>query len=150
MKHRFTVLAVLMLFCGMGFAQFSPVNWSHRAEKITDEEYKITFTAEIESGWYVYSQFLEDGGPIPTAFTFTTEEGIELIGKAEEQGDHKKENFDKLFEMKLIKYAEKVAFVQKVKVSKNVKTIRGYLTFMTCNDESCLPPKDIDFEINLN
>jgi len=52
--------------------------------------------------------------------------------------------------MQLIKYGDEATFTQKVKVDPSVKTIKGYLTFMTCNDESCLPPKDIDFEIGLN
>lgn len=139
-----------MLAVSVASAQFSPVNWTYKAESIQDGTYKLVFTADIESGWYVYSQFLDDGGPIPTSFTFTTEDGIEIIGAIEESGAHKKESFDELFEMNLIKYGEQVTFVQKVKVKPGVKLVSGYLTFMTCNDESCLPPKDVDFEINLN
>lgn len=149
MKLRFITLSVCMLVCSLAFSQFSPVNWSYSAEKVNAKEYKIMFTAEIESGWYVYSQFLEDGGPIATSFTFTND-GLETLGTAEEESNYKKENFDELFGMKLIKYAEKVTFVQKVKITDDLKTAKGYLTFMTCNDESCLPPKDVEFEIELN
>ncbi len=150
MKFRLFSFSILMMLATFATAQFSPVNWKFKAEKLNDKEYNLVFTAEIESGWFVYSQFLEDGGPIPTSFSLEEATGLEAIGKIEEAGDHKKESFDKLFEMKLIKYSDEVKFTQKIKVDTSVKSVKGYLTFMTCNDESCLPPKDIDFEFNLN
>ena len=150
MKFKLIALSFFMIMASLVHAQYSPVKWSYNAEKVSDDEFNIIFTAEIENGWYVYSQYLKDGGPIPTSFTFTESKGLEIIGETEEAGDYKKENFDELFSMQLIKYGEKVNFTQKVKVDTSVKNINGYLTFMTCNDESCLPPRDVDFEINLN
>lgn len=150
MKFKLLLLFSFLLWSSLASAQFSPVNWTYKAEPISDGTYNLVFTAEIESGWFVYSQFLEDGGPIPTAFSFTETAGLEILGKTEESGANKKEAFDKLFEMNLIKYGDKAVFTQKVKVDASVKEVKGYLTFMTCNDESCLPPKDVDFVISLN
>ncbi|MFT5165786.1 MAG: hypothetical protein ACI8P3_001015 [Saprospiraceae bacterium] len=150
MKIRLFALSILMLMGSLVFAQYSPVKWNYHSEKINANEFNLIFTAEIDGGWYVYSQFLDDGGPIPTSFTFTENNGIELIGTITETGDNKKENFDELFGMQLIKYGGEVKFTQRIKVNAAVKSINGYLTYMTCNNESCLPPKDIDFELNLN
>jgi len=150
MKFRLFTFALFMIFTTIVSAQFSPVNWSYDAEKISETEYKLVFKAEIESGWFVYSQFLEEGGPVPTSFTFAESKGVEMLGKVDEAGTNKKEMFDKIFEMQLIKYGDEVTFTQKIKVDASIKTVKGYLTFMTCNDESCLPPKDVDFEIGLN
>lgn len=52
-------------------AQTNPVNWSYEIVKVSDLEYELVFTATIDDGWYVYSQFLEDGGPIPTSIQIT-------------------------------------------------------------------------------
>lgn len=150
MNLRFFTFILLLFLTGSIHAQSNPVDWSYKAEKISAQEYELTFTAEIANGWYVYSQYLEDGGPIPTSFTFTNMDGVQRIGKIDEAGKDKKEAFDQLFEMKLIKYGKKATFTQKIKVDAPKEAITGYLTFMTCNDESCLPPKDVDFEISLN
>ncbi len=150
MTFRFYTLCLFMLTVSFVSAQFSPVSWSQEAEKISDTEYNLVFTAEIQDGWYVYSQFLDDGGPVPTTFTFTSDDGITMLGKLTETGDNKKDKFDDIFGMQLIKYGDEVKFIQKIQVSSTVKSVKGYLTYMTCNNESCLPPKDIDFEISLN
>lgn len=128
-----------------------PVKWKFDTEKITDTEYNLIFTADIKKGWTVYSQFTSDDGPVPTELVFENIEGAELVGKAAEKG-HKKEGLDKLFDVNVIKYLadEKFVMTQKVKVSDLSKPISGYLTFMTCNDKTCLPPTDIDFSFSLS
>lgn len=128
--------------------QIQPVKWSFAAEETAERGYDLIFTAHADPGWYIYSQFLDDGGPIPTSFNFSTSETIELIGPAREVG-HKKEGFDKIFEMKVAKFGGKTKFIQSVKVPAGTTEVTGFLTFMTCNDEICLPPVDIPFKIQL-
>ncbi|MEM8527013.1 MAG: protein-disulfide reductase DsbD domain-containing protein [Bacteroidota bacterium] len=140
-------LSCLAFLC-ISFAaisQNSVVDWSYEVKKISGNEFEVIFTAEVEGGWYIYSQFLGDDGPVPTTFEI---EGVELIGKGTEEG-YKKEGYDEIFGMNLIKFGKTVTFTQKVKVKSGTKSISGYLTYMTCNDEQCLPPTDVDFEISL-
>ncbi len=144
-------LLTLLIVSGLivqSFAQLSPVSWSFGVASASAEEFDVTISAKIDKGWYVYSQFLDDGGPVPTSIVFESE-GVELVGKSTEVSDHRKEGYDNIFEMNLIKFGEKVDFKQKIKVPNGTKAIKGYLTFMTCNNESCLPPTDVDFEIVL-
>ena len=51
--------------------------------------------------------------------------------------------------MNLIKYSKKAEFTQRVKVKNSSEPISGFLTYMTCDETSCLPPKDVDFSISL-
>lgn len=127
-----------------------PVKWTFSTEQLSDTEYNLIFTAAIDDDWNVYSQFTADDGPVPTLLTFENIEGAELKGKASEKG-HKKEGMDKLFGVNVIKFLGDKDFVmtQKVKVSDIMKPISGYLTFMTCNNKTCLPPTDVDFTFNL-
>ena len=62
---------------------YEPVKWFSDVEKISETEYNLIFTAEIEPHWHVYSQeAVGDEGPIPTEFTFNDQEGnFELLGK---------------------------------------------------------------------
>lgn len=148
MKFFFQVFFLTIFTTTMSAQQSQPVKWTFDSEKISDNEYEIIFTADAESNWYVYSQHLDEGGPIPTSFEFEENAAIELIGDAKEIGK-KKEGFDELFGMKVISFSGKTKFIQKIKTTDNNAIVKGYLTFMTCNGKNCLPPTDIDFKITL-
>jgi thiol:disulfide interchange protein DsbD len=147
MKHFFFLLFFGLVFQN-SYGQLDPVVWSFSVQQTGQKEYVLKLTASIEKGWYVYSQFLEsDEGPVATTFVFDVGEEMKLIGKTEESGT-RHEGFDSLFNMNIIKYSGKPVFSQKVEGNKG-NTVKGTVTFMTCDDEKCLPPKDIDFVIAL-
>lgn len=151
MRYLLSVL-FLAIFGNIATAQIlDPVKWSFSTEQLSDTEYNLVYTATIDDEWNVYSQFTSDDGPVPTSINYEAQEGIELMGAATEKG-HKKEGFDKLFETNVIKFLgdEDFTVTQKVKVTDASKPVSGYLTFMTCNDKTCLPPTDIDFSFKLS
>lgn len=125
-----------------------PVKWKFSAEHAGGNEYRITFKAKMDKGWSIYSQYLDEGGPVPTSFTFEEEDHYTLIGDVAES-DNIKKGFDKIFEMNVGKFFDHATFTQRIKVTDPSKPVIGYLTFMTCDHEKCLAPKDVDFEINL-
>jgi thiol:disulfide interchange protein DsbD len=147
MKYLFSILFVT--FSTLSFAQTNNVvSWTFESKKTAPNEYTIKMKATVNDGWYIYSQYLEsDDGPIRTEIVLEENEGIELIGKAEEEGN-KVSGFDEMFDMNIVKYKKQVTFTQKVK-AKKLENFKGYVTFMTCNDEQCLPPTDVEFEITL-
>jgi len=147
---KYLILSLAFIFAGnILTAQETPVKWSFAAEKVSEQEFDIVITANIDEGWSVYSQYLEsDEGPIKTSFEFETSGNLELIGQTAEAGN-KKESYDELFGMNLIKYSKKAEFTQRVKVKNSSEPISGFLTYMTCDETSCLPPKDVDFSISL-
>ena len=132
------------------FAQeLTPVQWSFDVSEINDQEYELVFKADIDKGWTVYSQYIDEGGPVPTTITYETE-GLETIGKSTEEG-YKKEGMDDIFEMNVIKFFDSEPYTIKQKIKKgDLTTVSGYLTFMCCDDERCLPPTDIDFSIDVS
>lgn len=151
MTHfRLFCLALIGLFAvqnTVSAQQESPVKWTFIAKKTKKKDhYQLIATATINSGWSIYSQFIEEGGPVPTAFTYDIE-AASLVGKTEEVGD-KIEGLDPIFEINLIKYKKTVRFEQTVKAKRGQK-INGSVTFMVCNDESCLPPREVPFEITV-
>lgn len=144
---RIALLLICFFSYSSAFAQLEPVKWSFDFEKVSDTEYDIIFTAKIDKGWSVYSPYLDsDEGPIPTTFQFYNND-LQAVGKAREEGN-RKEVFDELFGMNLIKFSRKARFTQRVKVNDS-NTVSGHLTYMTCDDESCLPPENVNFEIAL-
>lgn len=151
MIHRIGLACLLLLtIVTSSYSQiFKPVKWSFSQEKISDKEYYLVFSAKIDKGWTIYSQFTADDGPIPTTITFEESTGIELVGKASESGK-KKEGMDALFGVNVIKFLADKPFVmkQKVKVKDASKKVTGYVTYMACDDEKCLPPTDEEFSFS--
>ncbi len=128
---------------------FTPVTWKFNTKKISDTEFDLVLDAKIDKGWYVYSQYLEsDEGPVATNFLIEEPKNVDPIGKAKERGT-KKSGFDKMFEMDVTKFSDNLTIIQRIKVPKGTKSIKGYVEFMTCNDERCLPPTPIDFDLSL-
>ena len=130
-------------------AQPSPVHWTFSATPLEGDIYELHFTAKIDGEWNIYSQHLDEGGPVPTSFTFMEQDNFSLEGKCQEKGN-RKEGYDSIFDMDVVKFGKKVDFVQVIKLKNQVPSISGSVEFMVFNDESCLPPKSVEFSIDLN
>lgn len=126
----------------------NPVKWDIAIAKAGEGEYDVTFKATLDKGWYIYSQILDPDGPEPTEFVFDEDENLTVVGKAKEVSDHKVAGFDEIFEMNVTKYKESVDFVQRIKVSDPAKDYTGFVYYMTCDNEKCLPPAEVNFSIN--
>ncbi len=147
MKQFFTLTLSLLTF--FAHAQFGmsqapePVKWS-TSTSVDGEYVVLEVKASIEEGWHLYSQFLEDGGPIPTTFTLLDTLGdYELVGSWEEGEPHLE--FDPNFDMELAFFSNEAVFTAKLLPTAEEFSITGELEFMVCNDEMCLPPTIVDF-----
>ncbi|MEY3678022.1 MAG: hypothetical protein RI924_163 [Bacteroidota bacterium] len=123
-----------------------PVKWSFTAQKLSDTEANLLIKAKIDKGWHLYSQFIEEGGPIPTSFKFTPSADYELVGKVSEIPQAVKA-YDPNFAMQIAWHQDAVTFTQKIKLKNPNTTIKGVLEFMVCNDKKCLPPTEVPFNI---
>ena len=134
----------------MSFAQVqNPVKWSFTSKKISNDTYEVHLTATIDQRWHIYSQTTPEGGPVPTAITFSRNPLLTLSGDTKEEGKLEQHN-EPLFGVDVKQYSNKVDFVQTVKLKNNVKTnASGSVEFMVCNDKECLPPKTVQFSVSL-
>ncbi len=125
----------------------NPATWSGAVEKVNDTQYKLTFNADLQKGWYTYSQFTDPDGPIPTTFYYTKGDNYELVGKAEEIGKIKEAPEPAFGGIVVKKFVgNKATFVQTVNVSDASMPIAGELEFMACDNEMCTPPTPVMFK----
>lgn len=128
---------------------YNPVKWTTSVEKISDKEYVLKAEAAIQSGWHLYGQYIEEGGPSATAFSFKNpKNNFELVGKTTEGKGH--EVVDKIFNMKIKYFEDKALFTQKIKFkSDQITNIAAEVGFMVCDDSNCLPPstEELSFKI---
>jgi len=128
---------------------FDPVSWTFSWKNITKNEYELQFTAQIDEGWNIYSQYLEsDDGPIRTGIIWDKGTHYTLIGKASEEGNIYK-GYDDIFGMNVIKLSGKIILKQKIKVSDVSKPITGFVEYLACDKERCLPPGEANFSFQL-
>ena len=93
----------------------------------------------------MYSTGLPDDGPISATLTSETSEGVKAEGKLKAQGKEISQ-FDNLFGMKLRFFENNVTFVQRYKLTAEKYHIKGFLEYGACNDQSCLPPTQVEFD----
>ena len=142
------MIATLWLACLVCFVQaqiLTPVTWKIHLDDTGASEKSIVFTATADKGWHLYDMNLPEGGPISTSFTFETLTGAELIGTPT-ASVAPTTVYDEQFAMNLRWYPGTVSFTQKFKVTDAAKfKMEGQIEYMACNDETCLPPDQIDF-----
>ena len=145
MKKLIFLLGLLLTF-GLGKAQMQdPVHWKFSVTDVSKTEKELQFTASIDDHWHVYGINIPEDGPTPTSFTFTTVEGAELVGNVT-SASNLITKYDETFGMELNWYEKEVTFVQRIKLTGETFSVKGYLRYMCCDDQSCLPPTNEEFE----
>ncbi|GAP71232.1 cytochrome c-type biogenesis protein DsbD, protein-disulfide reductase [Candidatus Symbiothrix dinenymphae] len=135
---RISFAVVLLSFCSVvsAWGQLQEaIRWSY---SINDKA-EIVFRTSIDYGWHLYDIDQPEGGPNPTVFHFEKISGAERLGKVTTAAKITTK-FDETFEMNVSWYNGNPTFVQRLRVTDAEKfAITGYVDYMTCNDESCLP-----------
>lgn len=138
-----SILYFLLFLISIQFADaqiIKPVKWTTDVEKLSDSEYNLIYKAEIKDKWHLYSQFLKEGGALPTEFFYDSIQStndFKLIGKAIESESVTK--FDKVFQMEMTFFDKEATFTQKIKVlNPDLKSITSEISFQACDDEKCI------------
>ncbi len=149
MIKRLKYLLILLLIPTGATAQiFDPVTWEFGFGKTGENSYEIIITAGIESGSHIYSMDIPDGGPIPTSVTFDTLPGYTLDGIPYEV-TKPVEIFDEAFGFNIKTFSTSAEFRQKITAVDPSFTVKGTVNYMACNNVTCSPPKDVEFEVNI-
>jgi len=131
------------------FAQVkNPVKWTFESKQ-DGTDVTFFFKADIEVGWHLYDTELPNGGPIKTSIHFADSTQFELAADLGKE-PRAEETFDKNFNMTIKYFTRQVTLSQKVKLKDvNTKEIKGFIEYMSCNDESCTPPTEAEFVFKL-
>jgi thiol:disulfide interchange protein DsbD len=149
MKIIFSLLSFVFFTVSLSGQMLKPVKWEYEVIELKDKLYEVHFKAKMDQKWAIYSQHTNEGGPIPTSFNFENNDAIELVKGVDEVGEMLS-GFDELFETTVKKFKKSVDFVQTVRLKNEGTNLKGYVTFMTCDDNRCLPPSDEEFSIPIN
>lgn len=122
-----------------------PVTWSYAAKKTSPSTATVFIRATVEEGWHLYSQFIKEGGPVKTTFSFPSSNAYSLIGVTAEPKAVAK--YEPSFKMEVSYFERSVIFQQKIRLKGKTASVQGSVEFMVCNDKQCLPPEQVNFSI---
>lgn len=150
-KILFSFIFCLACYSGSLAQIIEAAKWSFSVEQKNAKEATLLFTAKVKERYHIYSQFKvnEDQTPLPTVFDFKPSKKYSIVGKVDEpivplHYDSANSEMTRYFEGTPV-------FRQKIKVLTEEKfKIEGVLTYMACNEVSCLAPTDVDFEFVIN
>ena len=123
------------LISGIIFSQ-NPVTFQTEVNKISENKFELITNAYIEKGWRLYSQNLQKGGAIPTAFIYEKISSIELIDKTIESESITK--FDPIFNIDQTYFEDEATFVQKVETNNIISTYNVKVEYQACDDVVCI------------
>ncbi len=148
MKRAILTLLGIFIALGLWAQQLDPVKWSYKVNETSATEAELVFTAKLDDGWHLYSQYTSPDGPLAIEFTFADSKDYQRIGKVTEPKPH--EEMDEIFGCVVKSFNGTVVFRQKVKrLSDKDFTVNGTVAYQLCNDGSCIAPEDHDFSFKV-
>ncbi len=127
----------------------NPTTWTFDSKQ-NNNEVELIFKATIEKGWHLYDTHLPEGGPIATTFVFEDTTLFEKVGEIQKD-PQPVQVFDQSFQMNVGYFSEQATLTQKIKLLTDDKVeLKGYVLFMSCNDETCTPPEEVEFSFTFN
>ena len=123
---------ILLATAAQSFAQIlNPVKWEVSVEPVSNLEYALVFTADIEKNWAIYAQFVEEGGPLPTVISLEPSTNFATLGSPLEKDLNKVTKHDSIFEMTVSKFYNRAVFVQRIKIVRDAAfELKGNIEYM--------------------
>jgi thiol:disulfide interchange protein len=148
LRKLMLLLSVFFVAVNTSAQIYDPVTWDFTYEKTGDKSYELIFTASIEENSHIYSMSVPDGGPIPTSVEINPDPSFKLDGDPYEAIEPE-DLFDEAFGFRIKSFSKTAEFRQKIIPVESSFTVTGVVNYMACNNVTCSPPKDVEFEIKI-
>jgi len=148
MKKTLTTLVLILVMMSPLLAQMEQhISWKFSTNKLDENKVEIICEATIDDGWHVYSANLPEDTAVPTSITLEESTDYVTIDRIIEEHAPEK-HYDETWEVELAWFNGTAKFKQIVELKKQGDVIlKGYIESMICNDETCMPPEMVDFEL---
>ncbi len=138
----FSFLTIIM-FAVTAAAQTSdesPLRWQVTVKMLTANEGVATFKAILQKGWHLYGLEMPANGPKATTIDVDASRGIEWVTPLEAARKPLTVH-DAMFDVDLQWWDADIALRRRFRVTDKANaTVAGTISYMGCNDQTCLPP----------
>ncbi len=147
---RLTLIVSLFFGAILAHAQIiEPITWSFSSNR-DGRDVELEFKASIDKGWHLYDTSLPEGGPIATQVVYNDSSRFEFQGELMKT-PQPVQKFDSTFQMDLRYFSDEATLKQSIRLKSDEPVeISGYVLFMGCDDETCLPPNEAAFSFQFN
>lgn len=150
MKQFFLVLLILIGLQQCAMAQKmekDPVQWQVQLKTIDENTYQIVAEAKIKEGFHIWA--LDAGGDGSLINTEINVDADDVQWQDEQwQSNQKPKTETYEFIDGEVNYFEKqVKLSRTFKSASKPELVKGTITFQSCNEAMCFPPKDIPFSV---
>jgi thiol:disulfide interchange protein len=147
---KLTLIVIAYFIAFSAFSQIiEPIKWTFDSNQ-SGKDVELIFEASIDENWHLYDTYLPEGGPIATQIVFEDSTLFDFAGELQKD-PQPVEKFDNIFQLNLRFFSERATLTQKIRLkSDDPVEINGYVLFMGCDDEMCLPPNEAEFTFQFN
>lgn len=145
LRYFFTVIFALTLLSAFSQSQ-NPIKWRMNVRMTTPSEGEVIIKATLDQGWHLYGMKMPEGTAKPTVFDFAGTTGVKWSSDIT-PSQAPKMFFDPIFSVQVPWWDASVTFRRKFRVDNAVATpsVTCKITFMGCNNQSCLAPSSVSF-----
>ena len=140
-KKAMALVAALLIGSVATFAQApeATAKWSVSSKAVSDNVFELTFKANIEDGWHIYTV---DHAYNPISIEFASDQGYSLVGGLNQVTKPSDFQGEKVF-------FDSVTLTQRVKLTGSEATVTGEVSWSGCNDRFCAAPESWEFSVPL-
>ena len=140
-KKAMALVAALLIGSVATFAQApeATAKWSVSSKAVSDNVFELTFKANIEDGWHIYT--IDNAyNPIVIDFADSPEYSLEeTLNQVTQPTELKGEKV----------FFDSVKLTQLVKLTGSEATVTGEVSWSGCNDQFCAAPETWEFSVPL-
>ena len=122
-----------------------PVIWSASAAHIEGNIWRITVSAEIESGYHIYDCDDYPYGATATEITVSGE-GISIAGDVQVVSEVVKE-YDDVLELSIGTISGTAVFTQDIELAVEKTDVDVNIYWMACTEDTCTPPSEVTLTV---
>ncbi len=148
LRYIFTLCLALAATISIS-AQENIVSWSTSVEQLNSDEYQITLQSNVKEGFHIYDLGPDAQSPVTlTTFVFECSEGLEKIGDVTPLSEPHR-YYDDIFMAEMGYFEGSPAFTQNFKLTGEGGSVKIFIEWMACDENSCTPPEDIELEVTI-
>lgn len=149
MKHFILIMTVLLCFTGASLAQRidkDPVEWNVRLKTIDGNTFQIIAEAKMKDGFHIWA--LDAGGDGSLINTgIVVDADLDWVEQQWQSDRRPRSETYEFIEGKVNYFEKQVQLSRTFKAEKIPEIIKGTITYQSCNEAMCLPPKDHSFSL---
>ena len=157
MKRMKKVLSVffVMLIVGLQAKSFAkeaeqPVKWQVTVQHLGNDEFQLVAKAKMKPNFHIWALDAGgDGSLINTSIETSSEDELDWTDKTWKSNKQPKTETFEFIEGAVHYFENEVVFTRNFKVKEPVTSIKGTISYQSCNESMCFPPDDIPFDVQI-